>query len=143
MRVELLILTLFIWLQQSDKVEFLCYGKFYEFRLPENDYTISTAKYTEGTFTTYQFKSGEIIVLHVGSAVLKPFLTEKWHKVTVTSRTEFGKTRKGYDKRTKLFWQENTSSDEFITLYFANVSEDKRTQFEESVESLRLVRTIR
>lgn len=143
MKIAVLTALLSFTVQQSKDVEFFLNGKFYEFTLPGDDYAVSNEKYTDGTYTTYEFKSGEIIVLHVGYNVLKPFLTEKWNKVTDIKKTEFGTTRIGYDKRTKLFWQEDINSDESITLYFANVSQDKLSQFQECLGSLRVVRAIR
>lgn len=140
--LPLMLLFVFVF-QQTAEIEFFCNGKFYQFVLPAESYEVSTKSYTEGTFTTYKYGSGERIVLHVGDNVVKPFLKRKKYKEIETTTTEFGVIRKGIDKETDLFWQEYTSIDGLITVYFTNVTENRLLQFEESLKTLHVSRKVK
>lgn len=141
--IPTLLLTLFLTTQQPTEIEFFCNGKFYAFTLPNSDYKADTTKYTEGTFHYFNYDNHEQIVLHVGDNVLKPFLKER--EYVLTDKIENGdiSTRKGYNKKTKLYWQENTIAGGLITIYFKNVKKENLKSFEDCLKSIHIKSIIR
>lgn len=138
-----LLLTYCLTIQQPTDVEFFNNGKFYSFSLPKTTYKTDTIKYTEGIFIKYTFDNSEMIMLHVGGNQLKPLLRTKEYIVTDKIDTKDILSRKGYNKKTKLFWQEDTIASGDITLYFKSVNKDNLKLYEECLRSLHITRTIR
>jgi hypothetical protein len=108
----------------------------YSFRLPDLPYTLNAQDYVEGRFTTFKFSNGAKLVLHVGDDVVKPLLRSKNYKVTDNKIIDGVSIRKGCNRDSGLFWQENTREDGVITLYFEDVQQSELDIFERSLESL-------
>lgn len=128
---------------QSEEFEFFLNGKWYSFTLPKTGYVQTDKSYTEGVYYTFQYEDGSTIILHAGYNVLKPILNKKDYKVLKTFSVNEMDIRCGYHKKTKLYWQENTTGDEGVTLLFKNVSKNNLKSFETSVNSLKIIKKIR
>lgn len=128
---------------QAEEFEFFINGKWYSFTLPKTGYVKTEKSYTEGVYYTFKYEDGSTIVLHSGYNVLKPILNKKEYKVLKTSSVNEMDIRCGYNKKTKLYWQENTTSEEEVTLLFKDVAKNDLESFEASVNSLRVTKKIR
>jgi hypothetical protein len=138
-----LLLTLCLSTQDPTEIEFFFNGKFYTFTLPNSNYKADTTKYVEGTFLYFNHDNHEQIVLHVGDNVLKPFLKEGEYVVTDKFENWDISTRRGYNRTTKLHWQEDTIANGQITLYFRNVKKENLKSFEDCLKSLHVKSVIR
>jgi hypothetical protein len=137
------VILMFSWQSETTAIEFLCFGKYYEFDLPGSPDNKTEFRYTEGIFRTYLYKTGETVLLHAGGNQLKPLLRGRKYKVTDSSSGDFITSRKGYDRETGLYWHEITTLSEEVTLYYKGVKQEDRKRWEECLQSLRVTRVIK
>lgn len=140
MKVQIMILMSFVFLQNSSEVKFGYKGKRYSFNLPSSDYEFKEAEYKEGFYKNYDFEGGARIMLHVGGNTRKPILSSKNYIIQERSDTSGVQKRQGFKgkSKNKLYWGEITICNKEITILFDDVKQENLNDFIKSINSLKV-----
>lgn len=138
MRLAILLVAFLVSRQDQLEVKFFSNGNFYVFDLPKEGFAVSSKSYTEGTFRYFKYPDSSMVILHVGGNVVKPFLKKKEYKVLTDTLIDEVRIRKGYNKKTDLYWEEHSIDNDRITILFKNVEKGNVWLFEKCLNSLRI-----